>query len=221
MPIVTLNVDKEESATAFRVHKSLLCQASPVFNATFLGGFIENSEQTMSLPTESREVIERFVQWLYTQKLGLSDSSDPATFMKLAELHVFADKYDIKTLKNKVIDEFFDFGKRSDLDPSLDTVVYSYENTNENSSLRRLLAGWYSGNVSLGWYGRPNTRIWLARNPEFAADIAIALAKELESTNPLQGNVFARTRPEDYYQKAKVKKEVPNEAPTPREESST
>lgn len=69
--IVMLHVGEEADSGIFRVHKHLICQASLVFKANFMGGVAENSKQMMLLPHESKDVVERFVQWLYTKDFEL------------------------------------------------------------------------------------------------------------------------------------------------------
>ena len=52
------------------VHKRLLCQNSPYFEAAFNGNFKEASENRLELPDESSDVAEEFVFWLYTGYLS-------------------------------------------------------------------------------------------------------------------------------------------------------
>ena len=163
VPIVTLHVGEGEDRSVFHVHKHLVCAASPVFNATFTGAFLENSTQMILLCDESRDVVEHFVQWLYTKNYGLSDYATTATadicFQQLAQLHVFADKYDISKLKNFVIDTFFELRDNCNFIPLPNVVTYVYDNSTKQSSFRRLLVAWYTIYKSLNWYDLPDTEL--------------------------------------------------------------
>jgi len=110
MPIVTLLLGKAK--VPFHVHLKTLCDASPVFNAAFNGGFSENSKRSMKLPEDDPEVFERLVEWLYCKVFDLPHfvrkARDDAQiiYMHLARLYVAADKYGIIGLKNEVVDRF-------------------------------------------------------------------------------------------------------------------
>lgn len=52
--IVMLHVGEEADSGIFRVHKHLICQASLVFKANFMGGVAENSKQMMLLHTNQK-----------------------------------------------------------------------------------------------------------------------------------------------------------------------
>ena len=65
-PIVTLNVGTPP--TPFHIHRSLLCNASPVFNAAFhgKGNFQETETQTMDLIDDDAAAFDVISRWLYT-----------------------------------------------------------------------------------------------------------------------------------------------------------
>ena len=207
MPIITLHVG--EARRKFHVHKGLICRASPAFKASFAnehsGGWIESadaSKQAMNLPEDDEKAVERFVQWLYTKNYKLpgyvSGLEANARFYQLAELYVFADKYLIGALKNDVIDKFFEMGQVCKHSPSLGLVSYVYGHTTKQASFRKLLIAWYTNHMTLSWYSMPETRGWLEKNAEFAADIAVALARRLD-VHPMN-NPFLLCNPEDYYE---------------------
>ena len=63
---VTLTVGAE--AKPFKIHKSLLCNASSFFTTAFKSKFKESSELEMSLPDDEEEIFVMFTQWLYAER---------------------------------------------------------------------------------------------------------------------------------------------------------
>ncbi len=155
----------------------------------------------MLLPEESADVVERFVQWLYSKGYELSEYATArgadTRYRQLAELYVFADKYDVINLKHNVIDQFFETRGSYMRVPSLSVVTYAYDNSTKMSSFRKLLVAWCC--MRLDWYHTPGIRCWLERNAEFAADIAIALAKTKLCGIPTH-DPSSLGRPDDYYE---------------------
>ena len=74
-PIVTLNVGNP--AKAFRIHRNLLCDASPVFKAAFLGTFQESERQAMDLEEEDDSNFEVIAHWLYTKTCVITAENEP------------------------------------------------------------------------------------------------------------------------------------------------
>lgn len=204
--IVILHVGEEADSGIFRVHKHLICQASLVFKANFMGGVIENSKQMMVLPRESKDVVECFVQWLYTKDFELSDDTNaevaPLRHQQLAELHVFADRYGISKLSNLVIDKFFELGNDCEYrGPPPSVVTYVYNHSTKQSSFRKLLVGLCAFYMTANHNDLPSIRDWLERNSEFTADLAIVLAdKSYDLATP---DPFLSSDPKDYYEEVK------------------
>ena len=59
-----------------------------------------------------------------------------------------------------------------------------YANTCKLSKLRRWVVAWYTEAIGFEWYKQGLLRTELARNPEFASDIAMAFGKQLTHPNP-------------------------------------
>lgn len=204
--IVILHVGEEADSGIFRVHKHLICQASLVFKAHFMGGVIENSKQMMVLPHESKDVVECFVQWLYAKEFELSDDTNagvaPLRHQQLAELHVFADKYGISELNNLVIDKFFVLGNDCEYPaPPPSVVTYVYNHSTKKSSFRKLVVMLYAFYMTANHYDLSSIRGWLEGNSEFTADLAIVLAQrsyDLPTPDP-----FFSSEPKDYYAEVK------------------
>lgn len=149
----------------------------------------------MSLPDDDVEAFESMTLWLYTQKLELSDPITEETssecYWQLAKLNTLADKYDITTLKNLIVDKLFELSvpPKYVSPPQMDVITYVYQNTTEKSSFRKLLVAWYTWNIDFKWYRGDNTRDVILKLPEFTADLAISLAlrTEYNAINPLEG----------------------------------
>ncbi|KAL8788337.1 MAG: hypothetical protein Q9213_001734 [Squamulea squamosa] len=178
-PMVDLKVGAEE--TLFHVHKGLICDASPFFEAAFTGRFKENSG-SITLTEDNVNAFEHIVQWLYRRNLGtLSEGKvNKAKNTILIEVYILADKYHIVPLQNAIIDQLCTALKSSDdstyRGPRISHVKHVYENTVHGSRLRRFLVGHYAWTIKLKWFANPRIRTHLQDVPEFAADLAIAFA---------------------------------------------
>ena len=169
----------------------------------------------MSLPDDDKNSIGRMIQWLYTKKLHLtvpvSDETSEDCYMELAKLNALAEKYDIRPLRNDIIDEVFDLDKspKDIKPPQILPIKYIYDTTSERSSLRKLMVAWYAYQIAFKWYERGTTRDELAGiSPDFAIDLAIEFG--LRREYPHRKSPFTQPS-KDFHESA------PNEA---REECS-
>ena len=152
----------------------------------------------MSLPEDNADTFEILIKWLYSKRLG-----DPATkrswemnYVYLARLDVLADKYDITGIRNEIIDAFFECQAKKVSPLSWETVALVYDNSTSSSMLRKLLAGLFAWHIDMKSYQDISFSTWLHEQPEFAADLAIAVGKR-----QCAGEVspFKRKREEFYY----------------------
>ena len=198
VPLVTLLVGP--SKTSYHIHSSLLFDSSPVFKAAFSkeSNFKEREAKSMTLPDENIGAIDRMVQWLYTGIYHLTpyESREKATerYWELAKLNVLADKYDIKKLKNNIIDQLYDnrnaSGDYNAFPPPFSVVFYIYENTSEYSSFRKLMIGWLVWHLDCNLYKSDKTYAQLLENGELAADLAMGLGQRLAGSakDPFNAN---------------------------------
>ena len=191
-PVVTLYVGNDREV--FCIHRSLLRNASPVFRAAFAGKFKESSELSMDLPDEDVGSVNRLIQWLYTTCYEVEDYDSKehviTRYWQLARLNTLADKYDIVTLRNDVVDKFFAmFCTSKPLpNPSTGLVEYVYTNSSKRCGLRDLLAAVYCWEVSHFWYNMVGVKDILNSIPAFGVDIAIAMAQKLlDKEDPFEG----------------------------------
>ena len=172
----------------------------------------------MSLPDDDKDAVECMIQWLYTKKLRLTTTFSMETshlcYMELAKLNALAEKYDICSLRNDIIDGFYNFSKFK-LDgnrfaaPYIDSVTYVYNTTSKRSPLRKLLVACYAYNIDFGWFEKDTTKGRLAEvSPDFAAGLAIELVLRLK----YQGRKSPLTRPsKDFHESLPIEpdKECP------------
>jgi len=179
-PIIDLLVG--DAKATFRIHRKLICDASAMFRSAFLGNgtFTETEDQSMTLPEDDVETVARFVQWLYGQDYELAPNTDvPNTakrYMQLAELYVFADKYDIMRLHHQIIDKLFEMKARAISPPQLPLVMFVYQNTTAGASFRKLLVAYHVFHINMDWYLEDHSKN-LTAMPEFSADLALAFAR--------------------------------------------
>ena len=192
---MTLYVGADKSV--FHVHQNLLFDASPVFKAAFSGNFREASERSMPLPDDDKDLIGSMIKWLYTKKLHLtipvSKETSNVCYMELAKLNALAEKYDILSLRNDIIDEFFELSKspKNFQPPQIPPIKHVYDTTSERSSLRKLMVAWYAYHINFAWYERDITKDTLAEiSPDFAIDLAIELG--LRQKYPNRKSPFTR-----------------------------
>lgn len=157
----------------------------------------------MELPDEDTDTVDRFSDWLYTkgyQVAGFRTEDDAHERLDaLAKLNTFADKFNISTLTNSIIDRMWEpwalFNKgclASNLlfCPRVSLVAYVYENTTPESHFRKLMVAWYAWEIGLSWYDHIDTRDALADiGQDFAVDLAMALAQRLayrDRTSPFK-----------------------------------
>ena len=204
MPVVTFYVGPDK--VVFHVHQNLLFDASPVFKAAFSGNFKEASERSMTLPDDEKDFFGSMIQWLYTQKLHLtmpvSLETSNVCYMKLAKLNALAEKYDIRSLKNDIIDKLFDLGPtpKKFKPPQIPPTRYVYDTTSERSSFRKLLVAWNTYHIDYVWYEKDTTRNMLAGvSPDFALDLAIEFG--LRQKDPDRKSPFTRPS-KDFHESA-------------------
>jgi len=192
VPTVTLRVGNAK--VPFQVHLGILCDASPVFNAAFHGGFSEGLKRSMNLPEDDPEAFELLVQWLYLktynipQFVGKPHDDDQIGFMHLARLYVAADKYGIIGLMKDVMDRWCKARWEHAQVPFTKVLDYVYENTTSKSKLRETIVAHYVWNIGYEWYKNPTTKGVLHIRPDFATDVAVAMSERITGN---QKNLFS------------------------------
>ena len=153
----------------------------------------------MTLPDENTGAVDRLVQWLYTDKYQLTpcDSHENATdrYWELAKLNLLADKYDMKKLKNNIIDKVYDDLNHNGsfncpFQPPFSVISFTYDNTSEHSSFRKLMMAWLVWHSGDEHYRGNEIHTLLLDNSELAADLAMGLGNRfcLKASDPFRQN---------------------------------
>ncbi len=97
------------SSQEFNMHKGLLCDISPYFEACLKGNFKEAEEQTTKMPDEDAEVFKYFQHWAYTDCIiAESETESDIEGKLLIQLYIFAEACCIPRLQNAMIDVLID-----------------------------------------------------------------------------------------------------------------
>lgn len=124
----------------FGVHKGILIRRSAFFRTALTGTFKEATEGTVTLQEDNPKVFGVFVSWLYTGKLEntVDEIPTPCGSNRLAELYIFADRYDVPILRNDAIDALV---KNRQEIPHIPILSFRmvYDATPPKDPLRRLL----------------------------------------------------------------------------------
>lgn len=143
---------------SFNMHKGLLCNVAPYFEAALKGSFLESSAQVLELIEDDPVMFERFQLWTYTNRLledGETDKEIP--FIVWADLWVFGEARGIPELQNCAIDGLINDEITTNYVP-IGIFQHVYDNTHEDSPLRRLILDWaaFSGcwnrAADYGWF---------------------------------------------------------------------
>ena len=128
--------------TLFSIHKKILCNVAPYFEAAFYGGFMEAKDQVLSLPDEDPVMFQHFELWVYMGDfLAKGETTANITWDSLVGLYIFGEICGIPDLQNAAIDVIID--KKSSLNyiPTAH-LPRVYDNTPEDSPLRRSFVDW-------------------------------------------------------------------------------
>lgn len=175
---VTLFVGSQK--TRFDVHQDQLCEASAFFKAAFTSQYKESSTKTIDLLEDDVDTVDLFVQWLYKQKCNLWSvpvDKGGEYLMQPTRMLVFADKYQIPTLKLYTLEAMVAHVQGGSEPPSDGVVEYAYNNTCRDSGIRVLMADWCATGVRRAWFQIRSNQDWLLRNPEIAVDLVVAFSK--------------------------------------------
>jgi hypothetical protein len=173
--IIKVFVGADEKA--FTIHKTLICEISPVFDRLFNGNFKEGIEGVAHLQDDEPDTFKDFSHWLYYREIPIEHQSSPdETYLLLVSLFVLADKYKIRRLKNDVTDMMIEYSLSSSKSPAPGTVRLAYSKLPRASKMLRLISD-VTAEVLRSY--QPSWEAWmksgkrtaLESTPEFAADL--------------------------------------------------
>lgn len=140
----------------FIIHKGLLCNSAAYFKAAFEGGFKESQSQVLELPEDDPVMFSHFELWLYSGNILEShETVKDISWKVLTDLYFFREAREIPSLQNEAIDICICKNIASRVTPTLQ-IKRVYENTPENSPLRRLFVDWMtyqSDPTESEWFG--------------------------------------------------------------------
>ncbi|KAJ9666152.1 hypothetical protein H2201_003831 [Coniosporium apollinis] len=139
--VVTVRVEGTEKS--FLVDKALLCFYSVYFRNTCMGAFSEADERATRVEGTSLITFRRFMKWLYTRKIIVyanpkEDRLDLAQ-RSLLNLYIFADRYDVRHLRNNVMRAWVSLRVQRPGRCSYEVVVKAFGNLPTNSAFCRFL----------------------------------------------------------------------------------
>lgn len=155
---IVVIVGQRENSRSFFIHCNLICTFSPFFNAACSGFWKESQESVVKLPEDYPEIFELYVKWLYTGELvKLSTNAEEEDYPEHTTLTVLAcawflgDKLLDSTFKNAAIDAIIERVRETNHYPCA-LASFIYENTTEESPLRRLLVDFYAYAYERSWF---------------------------------------------------------------------
>ncbi|MDI1488150.1 MAG: hypothetical protein OHK93_007424 [Ramalina farinacea] len=164
----TVSLVVGEKKTKFHIHAHKLSEVSTFFRAALESGFREAGERMITL-SEDVETVDCFVQWVYHQKIRVSENRN-------CDLYIFADKYDIPDLKRYALTKLFRIIWKC-RPPAPFKVENWYQHTSATSGLRLLIRDWYFWKASSEYLASKQFHDALIQNPEFAADLVAVLGR--------------------------------------------
>lgn len=121
--------------THWILHEKLLCHHSPFFRKIFYSK--TNSTKSYGLPDEEDAPFKAFVGWLYSSSLPVP--REEADLGVLFDLYLMAEKLQIPSLVQDVLQFVREWYKYSNSYPGLRRVQYIYANTEDGSPMRHML----------------------------------------------------------------------------------
>lgn len=136
--MITITVGKRPNDKVFYAHKGLLCYVSDYFRAALRGSFKEAREKKVHLSEDSVEVFRAFHNLIYTSRLH--DGTTTLLFRTLSEIFAFGEARGIPILQNAAVNEIIFSVGQNWQHTCAEDLIWIYNNTANNSPLRRLWA---------------------------------------------------------------------------------
>ncbi|KAK4692431.1 hypothetical protein P7C71_g4776, partial [Lecanoromycetidae sp. Uapishka_2] len=183
----------------FTIHKNLLCEASSYFRAALSGNFREAKDQKITMEEEDVTTFKHFQYWLYTRNLLMSqETKNDIDWNVLTGLFILGEVRGIPHLQNAAIDGIIAKRATSDWTP-LDQIRRIYDNTPENSPIRRLFVDIFCNRAHFDddtWFGDQSFELY---NKEFLFDLSKAFCRLKRNLSTKITNFEAEAVRSDYY----------------------
>lgn len=133
LEVVTITVGSGEAAKKYVIHKNVLCSKSEFFQKMFSNGFLESTELVAHLPEDHPETFEVFLGWIYRDIIEPSPGKETFQYRRL---FFFAEKYNMVTLMDLVMDKMVEFHKQNNNMLSIHLIDLVYKQTHQTSRFR-------------------------------------------------------------------------------------
>ena len=174
-------VGKGESERSFSIHKGVLCNHSTFFRAAVAGNFQEAKSNVVHLPDADPEAFSTYAQWAYSGQIIELDPDEDGTNGKRnfrvqvlrCKLYILAEYLGDTLLQNTITDLIVQDFKKTTKGPGVAVIRLVYQQTRDNSNLRKLMLDWHLKSTNGDWLQTYRKRL----PPAFLADLAIEWAK--------------------------------------------
>lgn len=135
--MVDITVGKHPTERSYHIHKSIMCDKSDFFKKMFTSGFLEGTNQTATLPDDSPDAFDLFVQWVYRGTIDIPVNKwsyeGHKTFIFLS---IFAGKYTIVSLMDGAMDLLLKYQIKNCQLLGVESFCWIYQNTRPDSRIR-------------------------------------------------------------------------------------
>lgn len=170
------------SKQEFNMHKGLLCNLAPYFDAALKGNFKEAEEQRIEMPEEDVKVFKYFQLWAYTDCIIIeSETEKDISSILLIKLYIFAEARCMPRLQNAAIDLLIDNIVAFNTVPTKQ-LNFIYTHTADGCLLRQLFVDIIASVVFL------SKGSWMAEllksldTTDFLVDLIVAQSERLASS---------------------------------------
>jgi len=132
---VLVRIEEDGTIYIFELPREILCSLSPFFKVAFEGRFLEAQTGMMHMEDVSVELFWKFARWITTDQL------EHHTLEDLVDLYVFADEFDIRSLREAITDQLTNECFKLDFDiPDWKLIWFVMENIPMCYPIHSLLA---------------------------------------------------------------------------------
>ena len=161
----------------FHVYEDILCTNSEFFDAALASEFREGIEKCVNLPEESPTVFNFLVQWLYSgvSAIGFDAMYSPKFFYdEICDLYRLARRYIVPILEEHIVKVLYACAHENRPVPSPAQMSILWEESAQNSGIRRLLTDWCTACSSISWFeGEEDESCSLETSPEMVVAILV------------------------------------------------
>ncbi len=172
----------------FKVHRQILCNTSSYFDAALNGNFKEAKQGRVEMLEDDVNTFKNFQYWLYSREIHVEEgneiyeSNNNKQWDMLIDLFIFGEARGIPGLQNAAIDGLIDeMHAKNEL--RVAAIRRIYENTPENSPLRRLYVDIVHSSAYLdrdlehgAWFAKKEYSVY---KKEFLFDLAAAYCQRV------------------------------------------